>query len=137
VELDEKLIRELSYQARGDISPMAAVFGGLAAQEVLKSVTGKFHPIVQWMYFDSLESLPSSAERSEELCKPQNSRHDGNIAVFGSRVSRKDNKQRQFLVGSGAIGCEMLKNWAMIGLATGPKGKITVDGYGSDREEQP
>ena len=32
----------------------------------------------------------------------------------------------EFLVGAGAIGCEMLKNWAMIGLAIGPKGKITV-----------
>jgi len=28
VELDEKLLRELSYQARGDIAPMAAFFGG-------------------------------------------------------------------------------------------------------------
>jgi ubiquitin-activating enzyme E1 len=30
------------------------------------------------------------------------------------------------LVGSGAIGCEMLKNWAMIGLGTGEQGQIFV-----------
>lgn len=47
IEIDEKIIRELSYQAQGDLSPMTAVFGGLAAQEVLKSVSGKFHPIKQ------------------------------------------------------------------------------------------
>ena len=126
VEIDEKLITELSYQARGDLSPMAAFFGGLAAQEVLKSVSGKFHPIVQWLYFDSLESLPTSVKRSEELCQPTNSRYDGQIAVFGKEFQEKIANINEFLVGAGAIGCEMLKNWAMIGLATGPKGKITI-----------
>ena len=126
VELDEKLLRELSYQARGDLAPMAAFFGGLAAQEVLKSVSGKFHPIVQWLYFDSLESLPSASVRSEELCRPTNSRYDGQIAVFGRDFQSKLSNLNEFLVGAGAIGCEMLKNWALIGLATGPKGKISV-----------
>lgn len=125
-ELDKKLIKELSYQARGDLSPMAALFGGLAAQEVLKSVSGKFHPVVQWMYLDSLESLPASVERSEALCKPQGTRYDGQIAVFGSKFQEKIANVRQFLVGAGAIGCEMLKNWAMMGLATGPKGSIHI-----------
>lgn len=126
VELDEKLLRELSYQAQGDLSPMAAFFGGLAAQEVLKAVSGKFHPIVQWLYFDSLESLPTNFARSEELCKPANSRYDGQIAVFGREFQEKLSNVNEFLVGAGAIGCEMLKNWAMIGLATGPTGKISV-----------
>lgn len=126
VELDETLLRELSYQARGDLAPMAAFFGGLAAQEVLKSVSGKFHPILQWLYFDSLESLPTSVKRSEELCKPMGTRYDGQIAVFGRDFQEKLANIKEFLVGAGAIGCEMLKNWAMIGLATGPKGKISV-----------
>lgn len=126
VELDEKIIRELSYQARGDLSPMAAFFGGLAAQEALKAVSGKFSPIKQWLYFDSLESLPTSVPRSEELCKPVNSRYDGQIAVFGKEFQQKLNDLKIFLVGAGAIGCEMLKNWAMIGIASGGKGEIRV-----------
>lgn len=126
VELDDKLIKELSYQARGDLSPMAAFFGGLAAQEVLKSVSGKFHPVKQWLYFDSLESLPTSSKRSEDLCRPLNSRYDGQIAVFGKEFHDKITNNKQFLVGAGAIGCEMLKNWAMIGLGTGPSGSIVV-----------
>ncbi len=126
IEVDEKIIRELSYQARGDLSPMAAFFGGLAAQEVLKAVSGKFNPIKQWLYFDSLESLPKSIERSEAECQPQNTRYDGQIAVFGKKFQEKIANTRQFLVGAGAIGCEMLKVWAMIGLGTGPNGKIIV-----------
>ncbi|ORY64884.1 putative ubiquitin-protein ligase [Pseudomassariella vexata] len=126
VEIDEKLIKELSYQATGDLNPMAALFGGLTAQEVLKAVSGKFHPIKQWFYFDSLESLPTSTARTEELCKPVGSRYDGQIAVFGKEYQEKLSNIRQFLVGAGAIGCEMLKNWAMIGLGVGPKGQITI-----------
>jgi ubiquitin-activating enzyme E1 len=46
--------------------------------------------------------------------------------VFGSEFHAKITNARQFLVGAGAIGCEMLKNWAMMGLATGPSGAIFV-----------
>ncbi|KAI5463703.1 ubiquitin-activating enzyme E1 1 [Mariannaea sp. PMI_226] len=126
IQIDEKLLKELSYQALGDLSPMAAYFGGIAAQEILKAVSGKFQPINQWMYFDSLESLPTTTKRSVELCKPIGSRYDGQIAVFGTEYQNKIANLKQFLVGAGAIGCEMLKNWAMIGLGTGPEGKIWV-----------
>ncbi|KAG5928405.1 hypothetical protein E4U42_000701 [Claviceps africana] len=126
IEFDEKLLKELSYQARGDLSPMAAFFGGITAQEVLKAVSGKFQPITQWMYFDSLESLPTSTKRSRDLCKPIGSRYDGQIAVFGTEYQEKIVNLTQFLVGAGAIGCEMLKNWAMMGLGTGSKGRIFV-----------
>jgi ubiquitin-activating enzyme E1 len=125
-EIDEKLIQELSFQATGYISPMCALFGGIAAQEVLKSVSCKFGPIQQYMYFDSLESLPTSVERTEETCKPRGTRYDGQIAVFGADFQDKIANVKQFLVGAGAIGCEMLKNWALMGLGTGPNGKITV-----------
>lgn len=125
-ENEEKIIRELSYQAQGDLNPMAALFGGLTAQEVLKAVSGKFNPIKQWFYFDSLESLPTSCARTEELCKPIGSRYDGQIAVFGKKYQEKLANVKQFLVGAGAIGCEMLKNWAMIGLGVGPEGKIII-----------
>jgi ubiquitin-activating enzyme E1 len=126
VELSEELIKELSYQAKGELSPMTALFGGLAAQEVLKSVSAKFHPIVQYMYFDSLESLPAKFNRSEELCKPLGTRYDAHIAVFGKEFQDALANYHEFLVGAGAIGCEMLKNWAMMGLGIGPKGKIII-----------
>ena len=36
-------------------------------------------------------------------------------------------EQRYFVVGAGAIGCELLKNLAMVGLGTGDKGPFTYD----------
>ena len=35
-------------------------------------------------------------------------------------------KQKYFVVGAGAIGCELLKNFAMVGLGASEEGKIIV-----------
>ncbi|EPY53621.1 ubiquitin activating enzyme E1 [Schizosaccharomyces cryophilus OY26] len=126
LELDENLIREVSYQARGDLVAMCAFLGGIVAQEVLKSTTSKFFPFKQFFYFDSLESLPASVQLDEEACKPRGSRYDGQIAVFGEEFQQKLSSLNQFLVGAGAIGCEMLKNWSMMGVSTGEDGHIHV-----------
>ena len=104
---------------------MVAVMGGFVAQEVLKACSAKFHPMQQNMYFDSLESMPKEVP-SEADCQPQGTRYDGQIAIFGKAFQAKIAATRQFLVGSGAIGCEMLKNWSMMGLATGSEGIIHV-----------
>ncbi|OCH92904.1 ubiquitin activating enzyme [Obba rivulosa] len=124
-DVDEKVLSEFAYQATGDVSPIIAVIGGFVAQEILKACSAKFTPMMQHMYFDSLESLPATLPTEQE-CQPTGSRYDGQIAVFGKTFQDKIANHRQFLVGSGAIGCEMLKNWSMMGLATGPKGAIQV-----------
>ncbi|XP_077464525.1 ubiquitin-like modifier-activating enzyme 1 [Stigmatopora argus] len=126
-QLDEALIKQLCYVAAGDLAPVNAFIGGLAAQEVMKACTGKFMPIMQWLYFDALECLAEeeAVVLTEEECAPRNSRYDGQIAVFGTKLQDLLAKQRYFLVGAGAIGCELLKNFAMIGLAGG-EGEVVV-----------
>jgi len=124
-EFDTKLVTELAFQATGDLAPVNAVIGGFVAQEVLKAVSGKFHPTVQYTYFDSLESLPNELPTEADV-QPINSRYDAQIAVFGKTFQDKIANYRQFLVGAGAIGCEMLKNWSMMGIASAPGGHIHV-----------
>jgi ubiquitin-activating enzyme E1 len=102
-KLDESLVQELAFQSRGDITPMAAVIGGLVAQEVLKACSGKFNPIHQFFFFDSLESLPTSVTLTEADCAPVGSRYDGQIAVFGSQFQKVINESNHFLVGAGAM----------------------------------
>lgn len=125
-DLDPQVMSEMSFQANGELAPVMAVTGSFVAQEALKACSGKFHPLVQHLYFDALEALPKSIPLSPEECAPQGSRYDRQIAVLGKTFQEKLTNSRLFLVGSGAIGCEMLKNWAMMGVASGPKGKITV-----------
>ena len=124
-QLNVKVLEELAFQATGEVSPMIAVIGGFMAQEVLKACSAKFHPMVQHLYFDSLESMPAEIPDEADTA-PIGSRYDGQIAVFGKKFQDKIANHRQFLVGSGAIGCEMLKNWSMMGVAGGGNGVIHV-----------
>ncbi|PLW21703.1 hypothetical protein PCANC_03221 [Puccinia coronata f. sp. avenae] len=124
-ELPKEVLTELAYQAVGELAPITAVIGGYVAQEVLKACSGKFHPTFQYLYFDALEALPTELPTEADV-QPIGSRYDGQIAVFGNQFHQKISNYRQFLVGAGAIGCEMLKNWAMMGLSAGPEGKISV-----------
>ncbi|XP_034633199.1 ubiquitin-like modifier-activating enzyme 7 isoform X5 [Trachemys scripta elegans] len=126
--LDEGLVRTFAHVSAGELSPMAAFLGGLAAQEVLKAASGKFLPLAQWFYFDALECLPEQGTTllTEESCAPRGSRYDGQIAVFGADFQERLGRQKYFVVGAGAIGCELLKNFAMIGLAAGEGGSVTV-----------
>lgn len=126
VELDANLIHKFSYIAEGDLSPMQTVIGGITAQEIMKACSGKFHPIVQWLYFDACECLPEECSVKEDLAQPQGIRYDGQIAVFGSDFQKKLARLKYFVVGSGAIGCEHLKNFALMGIASNPEGKIIV-----------
>lgn len=126
-EFDEDVVRKFSLSASGDLAPLNAFIGGLAAQEVVKACSGKFTPLRQWLYYDALECLPEDEEvLTEEACAPRDCRYDGQIAVFGSAFQDKLKRQKYFLVGAGAIGCELLKNFALIGLGAGEGGNITV-----------
>jgi len=124
-KIDEKIVKYLAYGATGELPYMTAVIGGITAQETLKAVSGKFTPIKQWFYFDATEVLPSEELAAQEY-QPVGSRYDSQIAVLGRSLQEQIRGLNFFLVGSGAIGCETLKIWAMMGLGTGPQGLVHV-----------
>lgn len=124
-QLDKDLLAKFASGSSGDLSPMAAMFGGIVGQEVVKACSGKFHPIVQFFYFDSVESLPEKP-LTEDQVRPAGSRYDSQIAVFGRDVQEKLAAQKVFLVGAGALGCEFLKNLALMGVSCGQDGNLTV-----------
>lgn len=117
-----KLVRSLARSAAGNLGPIAAAVGGIAAQEALKACSGKFTPISQFMYFDFAEILPDAGDEADFA--PAGNRYDGQVAVIGRKLQEEVLRQRYFLVGAGAIGCEMLKNWAVMGLACGEGGRV-------------
>lgn len=124
--VDEKVVRLFASGSSGEVNPMAAVFGGLVGQEAIKACTGKFHPLFQWFYFDSVESLPSEPLSAEEVA-PTGSRYDGQVAVFGRTLQAKMQASKVFLVGAGALGCEFIKNFALMGVGCGTGEIVMTD----------
>uniref|UniRef100_A0A3B5LHJ1 E1 ubiquitin-activating enzyme n=1 Tax=Xiphophorus couchianus TaxID=32473 RepID=A0A3B5LHJ1_9TELE len=111
----------------------SAQTGSAKAEQLDEALIKKIHlsamfdANINWLYFDALECLSEGEEvmLTEEECSPRNCRYDGQIAVFGSKLQKILADQRYFLVGAGAIGCELLKNFAMIGLAS-EEGEVIV-----------
>jgi len=46
-DVNPKLLQQFASGARAVLNPMAAMFGGIVGQEVVKACSGKFHPLFQ------------------------------------------------------------------------------------------
>lgn len=129
--LNDFLLLNVARVVSCELNPLCAFMGGVLGQEVLKGASGKFVPIQQWYYHDGSHVLPSEAEQKVNPLQlqehaPLNSRYDSQIGVFGLRMQQKLQEQRYFVVGAGAIGCEMVKNFALMGIGTSGKGSVSI-----------
>ena len=115
-------MRRLARYSATELQPVCVFMGGVCAQEVVKHC-GKYTPINQWLQFDFIEVLPNTPASD---VSPQNCRYDHNITVFGSDIQNKLMDVKTFMVGCGALGCELMKNFAMLGVGCGKNGFITV-----------
>ncbi|XP_030003372.1 ubiquitin-like modifier-activating enzyme 6 isoform X1 [Sphaeramia orbicularis] len=127
VPVNTDLVCCLSRTARGSLPPLAAAVGGLASQEALKAITGKFAPLQQWFYLDAMEVVRPLQSYSAEEFSPRGDRYDGLRACIGESMCLELHKLRVFMVGCGAIGCEMLKNFALLGVGlTTNSGEVCI-----------
>ena len=121
-EIDEGLLSEFARESSYSIAPTCATFGGIAGQEVIKAFSGKFTPVNQFLAMGYIESLSTKKEDLE--CTLMNDRYDPYRAVFGNKHHEIMMNLRYFIIGAGALGCEQLKNFALMGVATKGKGKV-------------
>lgn len=119
-ELDEAAVKVCAMFAQCSIVPQAAFFGGIIAQEIVK-FTGKYSPLKQWLHYDIAEAVDLKQECNRE---PMNCRYDDQIKIFGREVQEKLGNIKTFMVGAGALGCEYMKTFALMGLGCGPEGEV-------------
>mmetsp|Transcript_56417 Transcript_56417/g.156170 ORF Transcript_56417/g.156170 Transcript_56417/m.156170 type:complete len:1034 (+) Transcript_56417:90-3191(+) len=121
-EVDEAVVKNVCFFSRCMIGPMAAFLGGVVAQEVVK-FTGKYTPLHQCLYVDMFELMPAEDPGD---CTPVGGRYDDQVAILGQSFQKALGDMKLFLVGAGALGCEFLKCFAMMGACCGPQGRVTV-----------
>ena len=121
-EIEEEVFTKAVQFSSCSISPIAAFFGGIVAQEIVK-YTGKYSPLKQWLHFDIYETLP----RGENVDRtPINCRYDDQIKIYGKELQEKLKKVNLFMVGAGALGCELIKAFALMGVGCSIDGKVQV-----------
>ena len=112
---EEQIIINISRWSKCEISPICSFLGGIVSQEIVKT-TGKYIPIDQWLWFDFFETTENLKENIDR--KLIGTRYDDQIAIYGNEVQKKLNKLNIFIIGAGALGCEYLKNFSLMGIST-------------------
>lgn len=105
--------------------PVHSLIGSIVTSETIKLITNKYLPINQfWCWYEPNMIIKNKPSNTDTSILGLNS-----IArLYGQEFQKQLSTSSWFLVGSGAIGCELLKNLAYIGVSSDSKseGKIYI-----------
>jgi ubiquitin-activating enzyme E1 len=108
INSDDIIYKKLCKTYKGDTIVINSVIGSIVAHNITSGCSNKYTPIQQWLYYDILELVDFDNFTGNEK-EMQN-------IVFGDKLISKLFDSNIFIVGSGALGCEHLKNFCKIGV---------------------
>ena len=94
-----------------ELMPVVSLMGSIASSEAIKLVTNKYMPVSQWFTWSDNTLVPETAPDDCDQAKTDYGK------LYGLEVESKLINGTWLMVGSGAIGCEHLKNLAFMGVA--------------------
>lgn len=114
------VIKRFAKGCRGKCPATISAIGSILSQEAIKGITQMYSPVSQWLLFESLDSQHVDDDTSppEETIVSEAQR------VYGKEIAQELSSLRVFVVGAGAIGCELLKNFALLGVGTGQSREV-------------
>mmetsp|Transcript_21138 Transcript_21138/g.54122 ORF Transcript_21138/g.54122 Transcript_21138/m.54122 type:complete len:1186 (+) Transcript_21138:63-3620(+) len=124
LEVDAVVAARVAAHAQVELQPMCAFWGGVIAQELVK-ISGKYTPIQQFLHLQAFAALPETPLAAADTA-PLGCRYDDMIAIYGRAFQERLGDLRIFMVGCGALGCEYVKNFALLGVCCGPSGSLVV-----------
>ena len=130
VDLNEGFLNDIYKFSKCEISPVCGYGGGVVSQEIIKYI-GIYKPINQWFRAEFVGILDKEFNHDNIM---KGSRYNDQLLIFGDEAQKKLENFNIFMVGAGAVGCELLKYFAMMGISTGPNSLITVTDH--DRIEK-
>lgn len=115
-ESQTTVLKKLVYTSQGKMIEMDSIIAPIVAQEVMKAASKKYTPIKQWMYIDKTNMIVDEKLPENEYTDLPNDRYLGRYITLGKTLQNKLLDTTVFVVGAGAIGCEILKIAAMSGV---------------------
>jgi len=121
--LEEKIILNVARWSKCQISPICSFLGGIVSQEIIKK-TGKYKPINQYLWVDFFETIEN--QKQNPTRDIFGSRYDEQISIYGQEIQKKLSNLNIFIIGAGALGCELLKIFALMGISTNMQSNTTI-----------
>lgn len=119
---EELLAKKFSFTIEGELLVISSIIGGIVCHEVLKALAHKYIPIHQWYYMDYLDLIEDKEINNitEQTINIDNynteTKYQKIVNIFGKEFLQKIQNTIPFIIGSGAIGCELIKNLGMLGV---------------------
>ncbi len=76
--------------------------------------------VLVWIFWNSWK-LSNEFDRTLK-----NNKYDDQITIFGNDIQQKLSDLNIFMIGAGALGCEFLKNFSLMGIAINNKKEVIV-----------
>ncbi len=110
-KIHELHLNTLDGKQINTIIPITSIIGGICSHEVIKYIGKKHTPIKQWFYFDCLEINNCNIDNNTNVCK---NNYEINDVIINDDLLNCVKDKTAFVIGSGAIGCELLKNLSLL-----------------------
>lgn len=107
---------ELGRTFNCEFLPVYSLIGSVTASETIKIITNKYMPVNQFWCWYEPNMIPTQ--------KPTKVGSTSIGKLYGVDFEEQMKKSSWFVVGSGAIGCELLKNLAYMNVSQSDEGKI-------------
>jgi ubiquitin-activating enzyme E1 len=102
------VLSEYARTFNHELITVVSLMGSITASEAIKLITNKYMPIGQWFSWSDATLLPSKPEYADSKTTYGQ--------LWGTEFENKLFNSKWFMVGSGAIGCEHLKNLAFMNI---------------------
>ena len=122
IDIKEDYLIDIYKYSKCEISPICGYGGGVVSQEIIKYI-GLYKPINQWFRAEFFGILDNDINHETKL---KDSRYIDQLLIFGDESQKKLENFNIFMIGAGAVGCELMKYFAMMGISTSTNKLITI-----------
>jgi ubiquitin-activating enzyme E1 len=112
IECDDSYIKKFIKSCNSECVAVHSIIGGIASQEITKACVNKLMPLNEIFTYGSCSFNIISEDYEKETLFEKKERKE----MWGDDFELKLNNSKGFIVGSGAIGSEHLKNFGMCGI---------------------
>ena len=111
-EINEAIIKNICLNCNKEIPCLTSYLGGIISQEIIKTI-GKYFPIDQWAIFDFSDNYINDITNNNNK---KVTRYDYLYDIFGYENIINMQNKKILLIGTGALGCELLKHFGLLGM---------------------
>ena len=119
---DDIFIKNLALYSGIQLPTDSSFLGGVLAQEILK-FSGLYKPLNQILYYNNYITIENLKKDKNEIKILQKDRYYYENIIYGENIIKKLNI---FIIGAGALGCEIMKILALMGASTEKNANIIL-----------